>query len=84
MNVYLFFFVLFFVFVFAFNSEIPNGYQKWRENDFWEKWPLDSADTLWVKNFVKIDLCCTVSEITVFLRKLASTLCRYPVGQISS
>ena len=30
---------------------------------FWEKWPLDSADTLQVKNFVKIDLRCTISEM---------------------
>ena len=30
--------------------------QKWGGNDFWKKSPLDFADTLWVKNFVKIAL----------------------------
>ena len=56
-----------FFFVFAFYAEIQDGRQKWRENNFWEKWSLDSADTLLVKNFVKINLCHTVSEINVFL-----------------
>ena len=56
-----------FFFVFAFYAEIQDGCQKWRENNFWEKWSLDSADTLLVKNFVKINLCHTVSEINVFL-----------------
>ena len=32
--------------VFAFNAEIQDGRQKWRENDFCKKWPVDSADTL--------------------------------------
>ena len=35
---------------------------------FWEKTPVDSADTLWVKNFAEIDPSCTVSEINAFLR----------------
>ena len=35
--------------------------------DFCENSPVDSADTLWVKNFVKIALTRTVIEITVFL-----------------
>ena len=35
---------------------------------FWEKTPVDSADTLRVKNFVEIDPSCTVSEINAFLR----------------
>ena len=39
--------------VFAFNAEIQDGCQKWRENHFCEKLPVDFADTLWVKNFVK-------------------------------
>ena len=41
MNVYLFFS--------AFYAEIQDSRQKWRENNFWEKSPVDSADTLWVK-----------------------------------
>ena len=32
-----------------------------------EKWPVDSADTLKVKNFIEIALSCTISEINVFL-----------------
>ena len=51
----------------AFYAEIQNGRQKWRDNDFWEKSPVDSADTLWVKIFVEIALSCSVSEITSFL-----------------
>ena len=54
--------------VFAFKAEIQDGRQKWRENDFWEKLPVDSADTLWVKNSVEIALSCSISEINVFLR----------------
>ena len=30
--------------------------------------PVDSADTLWVKIFIKIALSHSVSEINVFLR----------------
>ena len=37
----------------AFYAEIQNGHQKWREKYFWEKLPVDSADKLRVKNFVK-------------------------------
>ena len=33
-----------------FKAEIQDGRQKWRENNFWEKSPIDSADTLRVKN----------------------------------
>ena len=54
--------------VFAFYAEIQDGCQKWRENNFWEKSPVDSADTLRVKNFVEIALSHSVSEINVFLR----------------
>ena len=32
-----------------------------------EKPPLDSADTLWVKNFVEIALSRSISEINAFL-----------------
>ena len=30
-------------FFFAFNTEIQDGRQKWWENNFWEKSPIDSA-----------------------------------------
>ena len=51
----------------AFYAEIQDGRQKWQENDFWEKSPVDSADTLWVKYFVKITLSRSVSKINAFL-----------------
>ena len=54
--------------VFVFNAEIQDGRQKWRDNDFCEKLPVDSADTVWVKIFVEIALSRSVSEINVFLR----------------
>ena len=54
--------------IFAFKEEIQDGRQKWRENDFWEKTPVDSADTLWVNNFVEIALSRSISEINMFLR----------------
>ena len=53
--------------VFAFYAEIPDGGQKWRENDFLGKSLIHSADTLWVKNFVEIVLSHSVSEINTFL-----------------
>ena len=46
--------------IFAFYAEIRDGCQKWHENEFYEKSPVDSAD---VKYFVEIDLSRTVSEI---------------------
>ena len=54
--------------VFAFYAEIPDGRQKRRDNDFRENSPVDSAYTLWVKNFVEIALSHSVSEINVLLR----------------
>ena len=42
--------------MFAFYVEIQDGHQKWRENDFWEKSPDNSADTFGVKNFTEIAL----------------------------
>ena len=54
-------------FVFAFKAEIQDGRQKWRENNFWEKSPVASANTLQVKNFVEIALSHSVSEINAFL-----------------
>ena len=53
--------------VFALNAEIQDGHQKWGENDFWKKSPVDSADNLWVKNFVEIALSRSISKINVFL-----------------
>ena len=52
--------------VFAFNAAIQDGCQKWWENDFCKKSPVDSADTLRVKNF-EIILSRSVSEINTFL-----------------
>ena len=37
------------------------------KSDIFEKWPVDTADTLRVKTLVKIALSRTVSEINVFL-----------------
>ena len=51
----------------VFYAEIQDGHQKRRENDFWEDLPVDSADTLWVKNFVEIALSRIISEINAFL-----------------
>ena len=53
--------------VFAFYAEIQDGCQKWWENDFQEKSPVDSAYMLQVQNFVKIALSRSVSEIKTFL-----------------
>ena len=49
--------------VFAFNAEIQDGRQNWRENDFCEKLLVDFADTQRVKNFIKITLSHTVFKI---------------------
>ena len=50
-----------------FYAEIQDVRQKWRENDFWGKSPVESSYTLWVKNFVEIALFRSVSEINAFL-----------------
>ena len=64
----LFTFLFSYLFIFlAFYTEIQDGHQKWQENDFCEKLPVDSADTLWVKNFVEVALSRSVSEINTFL-----------------
>ena len=39
--------------VFCFYAEIQDGRQKWQENDFWKNSAVESADTLWVKNFAE-------------------------------
>ena len=49
--------------IFELNAEIQDGRQKWRENEFCEKSPVYSADTLRVKNFIEIAKYCSVSEI---------------------
>ena len=46
--------------IFSFYIEIQDGRQK---SDFCEMSPVHSADTLWVKNFIKIALSRTVSKI---------------------
>ena len=46
-----------------FRREIQDGRQKWWENDFCEKSPVYSANTLWVKNFIEIALSHSVSKI---------------------
>ena len=55
MNLVYYFFIII-IFFFAFYAEIQNGHQKWRENEFWEKLQVDSADNLRVKRFVEIAL----------------------------
>ena len=52
--------------ILAFYTEIQDGRQKWLGNDFGENLPVDSEDTLWVKNFIKIALarsfyCATIA-----------------------
>ena len=66
MNLVCLFFIYLFIFL-RFMQKFKNGHQKWHENDFWEKSPVDSAHNLWVKNFVKIALSCSISEINTFL-----------------
>ena len=46
---------------YVFYTKIQDGRQKWQENDFSEKSPVDSADSLGVKNFTEIALPRTVS-----------------------
>ena len=59
-------FFFFFFFFFAYYAEIQDGHQKWREHYFGGKSPVDSADTLRVKNFVQIAVSSTVIKITAF------------------
>ena len=51
--------------VYVFYAEIQDGCQKWRENDFWKKSPVNSGDTLGIKKFDKI-----VSEINAFYTEI--------------
>ena len=50
-----------------FNAEIQDGHQKWPQSDFCEMSPVHSADTLRVKNFIKIAQSHTVSRINALL-----------------
>ena len=52
---------------FEFNAENQDGRPKQQKNDFWKKSSDDYVDTLRAKNFAKIALLLTVSEINVFL-----------------
>ena len=65
---FLFFFFIFYFF-FLFYAEIQNGHQKWQENNFCKKMPVDSAATLWVKNFIEIALSRSISEVVFFASK---------------
>ena len=56
--------------VFAFYAEIQDGHQKWPENDFQGNLPVDSGDTLRVKNFIDITLACSISEINTFYAEI--------------
>ena len=47
-------------------TEIQDGCQKYQENDFWEKSPVDSAVPWGVKKISEITLSPTVSEINTF------------------
>ena len=42
------------IYFFAFYTKIQDGCQKGRENDFCEKSPVDTADTLWSKILLKL------------------------------
>ena len=43
---------------------------------FCKKSPIDSADTLQVKNFVEISLSCSIPEINTFF----SVLCKFKMA----
>ena len=61
--------------VFTLYAEIQDGRQKWQENDFGENSPVDSRDTLALKNFKEIALSRTVFEIfTLFYFPLKSKM----------
>ena len=64
---FIYFHFFFFFFFCAFYAETQNGHQKWQENYFWEKSPVDSADNLWVQIFVQIVPSLSFSEIITLL-----------------
>ena len=49
--------------------EIQDGRQKWRENNFFEKTPVDSADTLRIKN-LSISLHLRDKHVFVFYAEI--------------
>ena len=51
--------------IFTFYAE--DGRQKWQQSDFCEMSPVHSADTLRVKNFIKIAISQMVSQINALL-----------------
>ena len=53
--------------IFAFCAEIQDAYKNDAKNNFWEKSPVDSTDTLGVKTFDKIVLSLTVFKINAFM-----------------
>ena len=53
-----------------FYAEIQDGRQKWWENDFWKKTPVEYAGTLRVKNFVEKILACFISKINTFYAEI--------------
>ena len=53
-----------------FYAEIQEGRQKWWENDFCGKTPIEYAGTLRVKNFVEKFLACFISKINTFYAKI--------------
>ena len=54
--------------IYMFYAEIQDGCQKLRENNILEKSPVNSGDTLAIKNFNEIALSHIVPDINVFLR----------------
>ena len=61
-----------FLFIFFFFFGVLHRNSRWPpksggENNFCKKSPVDSADTMRVKNFVEIAPSCSISEINVFL-----------------
>ena len=54
--------------IYMFYTEIQDGCQKLRENNILAKSPVNSGDTLAIKNFNEIALSHIVPDINVFLR----------------
>ena len=56
--------------IYVYYAEIQDGCQKWQENDFWKKSPVNSGDTLAIKKFNEIALSRIVSEINAFYAEI--------------
>ena len=54
----------------TFYAKIQDGRQKWGENDFCAKMPIEYAGTLRVKNFVEKFLACFVSKINTYYAEI--------------